>query len=97
MMDLGTILKVLGVKIPPETIKQIEAMAPQIPGRVVQAIAVINSFDARLARMEEALERIEVYVGSSDDINRPAGVGATQRALAAGEFGPVPTGDGSSH
>jgi hypothetical protein len=57
MMPLGSILKMLGLKVPEETAKQIEAIIPQIPARVTQAVEIINETirkaDERLSALEE--------------------------------------------
>ena len=104
-MNLGLLLKMLGVKVTPEQIAAIEAIIPQIPGKIQQTINVINAalqnFDERLQILEDRqlkhrdwLENrlmileyrlLEEYAGRNDgdegsDI-RPAGIGATQRAI----------------
>jgi len=91
-MNLGGILKMLGVKISPQTTAQIEAVIPQIPSIVQQGIATVNgavqNFDQRLKALEAAsktntellLKILEVQNERDSDI-RPAGTGATQRSL----------------
>jgi hypothetical protein len=96
MMNLGGILKMLGIKISPETTAQIEAVIPQIPTIVQQGIATVNgavqNFDQRLKALEAAsktntellVKILEAQYERNSDI-RPAGVGATQqRALESG-------------
>lgn len=55
-MNLSTILKLLGIKITPEQIAQLEIVIPQIPARAVEIIKFINqtaaSMDARLSAVE---------------------------------------------
>lgn len=62
-MNFVAILKMLGIKLAPETAAQIQAMIPQIPGKVNELIkanaAAIKNFDERLSRIEAALERLE--------------------------------------
>ena len=94
-MNIATILKVLGIKIPPETAAQIEAIIPQIPAKVQGVLVLVNSavqnFDARLAAIEANLIRVrdtqliilEVLENGSGD-TRPAGAGANQRAIESG-------------
>ncbi len=93
-MNLGLLLKMLGVKVTPEQIAMIEAIIPQIPGRIQQAVTVINgslqNFDQRLKAIEEALAAQNALLigvmgainGRQDDGDSaiPAGIGATQRA-----------------
>jgi len=86
----------LGVKIPPETVAQIEAIVPQLPAKIQEIIGVVNStlqnFDKRLKAIETALaaqnellvKLLEVYNGRTDsggDSAIPAGTGATQRII----------------
>lgn len=94
-MNLGLLLKMLGVKVTPEQIAAIEAIIPQIPGKIQQTINVINAalqnFDARLRALEQnqliILKQLEdIRDGgrnNSDDGGdiRPAGIGATERAI----------------
>lgn len=84
MMNLGSILKMMGVKVAPEHVAKAEEIIPQLPGlinRIVQTFnSTIKNFDDRLARIEAALLRIENGNNGSDD-TRPAGVGATQRVI----------------
>lgn len=87
-MNLGAILKMLGIKIPPETLKQIEEMIPQVPRIVQQTIATVNfslkSYDERLKVIEETQLKILEKLDERDSDTRPAGIGATQRALESG-------------
>lgn len=55
-MNLGTILKMLGIKLPPDKLAQIEAMLPQIPGKVNE---IITANAAAIKRYDEKLEGIE--------------------------------------
>ena len=48
MINLSTILKVLGVKITPEQVAQLEVAIPQIPQRAVQIIEHVNGMVARM-------------------------------------------------
>jgi len=56
-MNLGLLLKMLGVKVTPEQIAAIEAIIPQIPGKIQQTINVVNAalqnFDERLRVLED--------------------------------------------
>jgi hypothetical protein len=56
-MNIGTILKVLGVKITPEQVAQLETVLPQIPQRAVEVIRYVNQTAADVAVRLEALER----------------------------------------
>lgn len=96
-MNLGALLKMLGIKVPPEVVKQIEAMIPQLPGKVQETIVLINAavqnFDGRLRQIElvqkghssllvSILEELHGQRNNRDsDDARPAGIGATQREL----------------
>lgn len=92
-MNLSLLLKALGVKITREQVAAIEAMIPQIPGKIQEVIGIINNslqnFDSRLKILEQQIEllRVEVRIyGSRDDsdddgVTKPAGIGATQRTL----------------
>jgi len=55
-MNLATILKMLGVKIPPDKMAAIEAFIPQIPVKGQQVIDGVNfalkNFDERLRALE---------------------------------------------
>ena len=57
MMNLAFILKSFGVKITSEQVAAIEALIPQIPGKIQQTIEVINAalanFDQRLKALEQ--------------------------------------------
>ena len=55
-MNLAIILKALGVKIAPESAAQIQALIPQIPGKVNELIKY--NVDA-VKRLDERLEGIE--------------------------------------
>ena len=77
-MNLGIILKMLGVKFAPEHVARIEEMIPQVPAKVNQAIAVMNgalrNFDDRLKAIEnKQIEILEVLRG--------------QRTIGSGEYG----------
>jgi hypothetical protein len=90
-MNLGSVLKMLGVKIEPVVIAKIEAAIPQMPALVNAVVARVNTFDERIrfieikqAACEDLLLRIlrEVESGRFEfDGDRPAGIGATQRAI----------------
>lgn len=89
-MNLGTVVKMLGIKVPPETVAQIEAIIPQLPARANQVIQVVNSslqnFDERLRALEAGQREIlEVLHGRTDN-DKPAGVGHTQLALERGSL-----------
>ncbi len=94
-MNLGLLLKMLGVKVTPEQVAMIEAIIPQVPGKIQQIVAVVNgslqNFDMRLRALEEnqralmticirLLEVINAGSGSSSDTTISAGIGATERA-----------------
>ncbi len=94
-MNLGLLLKMLGVKVTPEQVAMIEAIIPQVPGKIQQIVTVINgslhNFDQRLRALEEnqralmtvcirLLEVINAGSDSSGDTALPAGSGATERA-----------------
>lgn len=86
-MNLGMLLKMLGVKISPEDLAKVEAIIPQIPARAQQLIAFANNLDARLKSVErKQVEILEALHGSDSD-TRPAGAGATQRAIEHGTNG----------
>jgi hypothetical protein len=55
-MNLATILKMLGVKIPPDKMAALEAFIPQIPMKGQQVIDGVNfalkNFDERLKALE---------------------------------------------
>jgi hypothetical protein len=91
MMNLGAILKMLGIKIPPETVKQIEDLIPKIPGIVQQGIITINAalrrYDDRLARIERTQLQILEALHERNSNHHPAGVGANGRALESGVNG----------
>lgn len=54
---IQAVLKGLGIKIPPETIAAIEALAPQIPSMVQKFLQIfdanVREFDARLKAIEQ--------------------------------------------
>jgi hypothetical protein len=87
-MNLASILKMLGVKVPPEHIAAAEKLIPRLPELVGQVILRINDFGERQARIEKMQEENrlmlaeilqEVKLGRYDDSDtRPAGTGATQ-------------------
>ena len=56
-MNLTTILKMLGVKVSPEIVAQLQALIPQIPAKANELIsanmAALKSFDERLTKIEE--------------------------------------------
>ena len=95
-MNLGTILKMLGVSVPPDTVKKIEEFIPQVPARANQLIGVVNgtlqNFDARLVKLERMLQLMEAQQREILEVlkkNDPdaAGIGHTQLALERGELG----------
>ena len=55
-MKLDLILKMLGVKVAPETVAQIEAVLPQLPSKIQGVIALVNAavqnFDERIKDIE---------------------------------------------
>jgi hypothetical protein len=61
-MNVSLILKALGIKIPDDALRKIETLIPQIPGRVSQAIEVVNSTikqaDERMSALEASNARI---------------------------------------
>ena len=94
-MKLDLILKMLGVKVAPETVAQIEAVLPQLPSKIQEVIAMVNTAiqqgDKRLWILEEQMKLIRVSQeiileavlnGRTDSggDTRPAGIGATERA-----------------
>lgn len=89
MMNLGAILKMLGIKVPPETVGQIEAILPRVPAIVQQTIASVNGalkvYDERLARIETLQLKILEKLDEHNSDTRPAGIGGTQRAIERGE------------
>jgi hypothetical protein len=96
-MNLGTILNMLGVKVPPDTIKKIEEFIPQVPAKANQLIGAVNgtlqNFDARLVKLERLLVVVEAQQREIMEVikkNDPdaAGIGHTQLALERGELGP---------
>jgi len=91
-MNLSAILKMFGVKISPEQVKKLEELIPQIPGIVAEVVCKVDAHiahtDMRLMAIESRLERIEDGIernNGDDDYIRPAGSGATERALGRGE------------
>jgi DNA repair exonuclease SbcCD nuclease subunit len=67
-MNLGMILKMLGVKVAPEQLAQLEAIIPQIPAKISEVIAYLNgaikNFDDRLrARNYRMAETIVTVSG----------------------------------
>ena len=80
----------LGIKVPPETIGQIEAILPRVPAIVQQSIASINGalrvYDERLARIEATQLRILEKLDEHNSSERPAGIGATQQRLESNGF-----------
>jgi hypothetical protein len=58
-MNLGLLLKMLGVKIAPEQIAQIEALLPQLPGKLQEIIGVVNS---SLQNVDHRLRAIEAQI-----------------------------------
>jgi len=90
-MNLGMLLKMLGVKISPEDLAKIEATIPQLPKIVQQMITVVNGFDERLRLIElsqlthdkillRILEGVENARSDSSSDIRAAGIGATELA-----------------
>ena len=63
MMKISPILKMLGVNVPEEALKQIEIIIPQIPARLAEAVQAINGVirqtDERLHALETRLTDIE--------------------------------------
>lgn len=55
-MNLGTILKMLGIKLPPDKLAQIEAMLPQVPAKINE---VLKANQAAIVRYDEKLDGIE--------------------------------------
>lgn len=53
-------LKALGVEITPEQAAMIEALIPQLPARVNQAIGIINDMAERQKRIEEKLDKLTI-------------------------------------
>jgi hypothetical protein len=87
-MNLGAILKMLGIKVPPEVVGQIEAILPKLPAIIQQSIATINgalrTYDERLTNIEQTQLRILEELQNVNSSERPAGIGATQRAFESG-------------
>jgi hypothetical protein len=73
-MNLGAILKMLGVKISPETLAQIEALIPQVPAKANELIsanmAAIKNFDERLRTLEELAEQHRLALNTLIQENR---------------------------
>lgn len=71
MMNLGTVLKMLGVEISPTVLGQIEALIPQIPAKANELIAAnmaaIKQFDDRLRAIEATQQQL---LGQQDFITR---------------------------
>src|SRR5579864_1995667 len=70
-MNLAFILKALGVKVSPEQVAAIEALIPQIPGKIQQTIEVINAalqnFDHRLMVLETEIKWLK-QTGETDRV-----------------------------
>jgi hypothetical protein len=96
-MNFGALLKMLGIKVPPETVAQIEVILPQLPAKIQGVIGLVNlavqNFDARLRSMEQSqaaqlailvkiLEEFENGRNDSDSEFRPAGTGLNGRSIA---------------
>lgn len=82
-MSLALIMKALGVKIPPETLAQVERIIPQIPARANQAIQLINAavqqadqraraLEARMQILEDKIDAL-VNLLVRDAVRRSAG------------------------
>lgn len=95
-MNKGLImmLKALGVEITPEQIAMIQAIIPQIPGKINEAAEIINrtlqNFDARLRAIETELKEIRKgtayeYTGGSD--TRPGNGESTVAVIGPGTNG----------
>ena len=65
-MKLSPILKMLGVNVPEEALKQIEVIIPQIPARLAEAVQTINGViqrtDERLTAIEDRLTTMELLI-----------------------------------
>ena len=66
-MNFGLIAKMLGLKLTPEQIAQVDAIVPQIPGKLQECVALINTFDARLKALSDGQAKIlEVLNGRNN-------------------------------
>lgn len=63
---MGSLLKALGVKLPPDTIEQIQAIVPQIPAYVQRAQFLIEDTATRLKSMGEDIAAIKQKLGMED-------------------------------
>ena len=91
-MNLGSLLKILGLKIPPETVAKIEAFISRIPAMVSQVAAVVNQVDERVLKIERTLQLVEAQQREILEVLKKhdpdgAGIGYTQLALERGELG----------
>lgn len=63
-MNITSILKILGVKIPPDKLAQIEALLPQIPEKANQIVSSVNhalrTSDQRLTAIEYELRIVQL-------------------------------------
>jgi hypothetical protein len=61
-MNLGSILRILGVKMTREQVKQLEEILPQIPAKAGEVVKAVNdslrNFDERLRGIEARQEEI---------------------------------------
>lgn len=62
-MRISPVLKMLGISVPEEALKQIEIIIPQIPARLSQAVEVVNSTirqaDERMSALEKCMISLE--------------------------------------
>lgn len=62
MQGLNMLLGALGIKVPPETVAQIEMMLPQVPGILMNSVKVVNetlaNLNARQLAVEERLQQL---------------------------------------
>jgi len=92
MINLASIVKLLGIKVPPEQIAEVEKIFPHVPGLVKHCIGRFNGYDQRLQLLEaqnriilEKLTEMSNARYEQTDAVRdtviPAGSGATERAF----------------
>jgi predicted PurR-regulated permease PerM len=58
MKGVLMMLKAFGVEITPQQAAMLQGLIPQIPGMVNQLINTVNSWDARIKRIEQMTEEI---------------------------------------
>lgn len=71
MTAMGMVLSSLGIKITDEQRAQIETLIPQIPGKLMEVIAVIN---ASVVKVNENTAAIEAMQESISDLKKDFGI-----------------------